>query len=78
MMTRPDEDLATDDANGDRAGSLEPDERDPEAPTADLVEQSASVSPVQRQAEVHPGLEVGEWDAVEQSIVIDMDDEYDH
>jgi hypothetical protein len=77
-MTRPDEDLAIDDATGDRAGSLEPDERDPEAPTADVAEQSASVSPVQRQAEVHPGLEVGEWDAVEQSIVIEMDDEYDH
>ena len=77
-MTRPDEDLATDDANGERAGSLEPDERDPEAPPADLAEQATTVSPVQRRTEVHPGLEVGEWDAVEQSIVIDMDDEYDH
>lgn len=77
-MTRPDEDLAIDGTSGDRAGSLEPDERDPEAPPADLAEQSAPVGPAQRRAEVHPGPEVGEWDAVEQSIVIDIDDEYDH
>jgi hypothetical protein len=73
-MTRPDEDLAT----GDATSYLEPDERDPEAPTADLAEQSTPVGPIEQRSEVHPGLEVGEWDAVEQSIEIDIDDEYDH
>jgi hypothetical protein len=73
-MTRPDEELAP----GDQAGRLDPDQRDIEAPTEDAAEQAVSAKPAEQPAEVHRGLEVGEWDAVEQSIVIDMDDDYDH
>lgn len=62
-MTRPDEGLAT--------GDLE-------APAEDAAEQSAPAKPADEPAEVSRALEVGEWDAVEQSIVIDMDDDYDH
>jgi hypothetical protein len=65
-MTRPDEDLGP--------GEIE----DLEAPPEDAVEQSKSVKPAEEPVEVNRGLEVGEWDAVEQSIVIDMDDDYDH
>jgi hypothetical protein len=61
-MTRPDEDLAPGDI---------------EAPIEDAAEQSKPAKPVEEPAEVHRGLEVGEWDAVEQSIVIDMEDDYD-
>lgn len=62
-MTRPDEGLT---------------ESDIEAPTEDAAEQSTPVKPAEEPAEVSRRLEVGEWDAVEQSIVIDMDDDYDH
>jgi hypothetical protein len=73
-MTGPDEDLA----RGDRADRLDPNERDIEAPDEDAAEQSVSSNPVDEPAEVHRGLEVNEWDAVEQSIVVDMsDDDYD-
>lgn len=74
-MTRPDEDVAP----GDH---LEPDERDIEAPTTDAAEQA---DPVQaedgggswRGVEPSRELEVGEWDAMEQSVIVDLDDEYD-
>jgi hypothetical protein len=68
-MTRPDEDLAL----GDH---LAPDERDPEAPDSDAVEQATPANPVDQPVEVHRGLEVNEWDAVEQGVVVDLDDEY--
>jgi hypothetical protein len=74
-MTRPDEELAP----GDRAGRLDPTERDLEAPTADAAEQAMSVKPVEEpeSTAVRRSFEVGEWDAMEQSIVIDLEDEYD-
>lgn len=73
-MTRPDEDLAA----GDRHGDLDPEDDDLEAPPADAAEQSASAYPVAEPVEVRRGLEVGEWDAVEQAIVVDLDeDDYD-
>ena len=53
-------------------------EGDIEAPTEDAAEQSVPAKPAEEPAEVSRALEVGEWDAVEQSIVIDMDDDYDH
>jgi hypothetical protein len=68
-MTRPDEDLAL----GDH---LTPDERDPEAPDSDALEQATPANPVDQPVEVHRGLEVNEWDAVEQAAVVDLDDEY--
>lgn len=75
-MTRPDGDR---DPREEDAGPESP-ERDLEAPAADAVEQSMSADPAEaagRSAELRPGLEVAEWDAVEQSIVVDLDDEYD-
>lgn len=79
-MTRPDEELAP-------SGQLEPDERDIEAPTTDAAEQATAADPAQaagsgsgggwRDGEPSRGLEVGEWDAMEQSVVVDLDDEYD-
>jgi hypothetical protein len=55
---------------------LVPDERDPEAPAADLVEQATPVDPAELPTEVHRGLDVGEWDAIEQSRVVELDDDY--
>ena len=69
-MTRPDEDLSP------SGTQLDPAYRDPEAPPADAAEQAAPVAPTEEPDEVHPGLEVNEWDAVEQAIVIDLEDEY--
>ncbi len=71
----------TDDENTWGAG-LEPDERDPEAPEADAVEQATTADPtepgdeVPEDTEVHPGLEVNDWDAVEQARIVDLSDEY--
>ncbi|MGH3682829.1 MAG: hypothetical protein ACRDT2_21565 [Natronosporangium sp.] len=51
---------------------------DLEAPAADAAEQSTPANPVEELPEVHPDPEVGEWDSVEQAIVVDLDDDYDH
>lgn len=67
-MTQPDEDL-------DPGNHLDPDERDIEAPTADAAEQAASARPTETPPEVRLGWEVGEWDAAEQAVVVDLDDE---
>ncbi|MFV2086225.1 hypothetical protein [Micromonospora sp. LOL_021] len=67
-MTYPDEDIAP----GDH---LAPEERDPEAPADDAFEQSVVANPVEQQPEVHRGLEVDDWDAVEQSRIVDLDDD---
>jgi hypothetical protein len=55
---------------------LTPDERDVEAPAEDAIEQAAPADPAADPVEVHRGLEVGEWDAVEQARVVDLDDDY--
>jgi hypothetical protein len=68
-MTTPDEDLVP----GDH---LDPDERDIEAPPADAAEQAKPANPVDEPAEIHRGMEVGEWDAVEQAVVVDLEDDY--
>jgi hypothetical protein len=68
-MTRPDEDLAL-------GAHLDPAERDPEAPDADALEQATIADPAEEPEEVHRGLEVGEWDAVEQAKVVKLDDDY--
>lgn len=69
-MTRPGEDVAP-------GNHLDPVERDLEAPPADAVEQATPVRPADEPQEVRRGWEVGEWDAFEQSIVVDLDDEYE-
>jgi hypothetical protein len=71
MTTMPDEDLTP----GDH---LIPEERDPEAPAHDAVEQATPANPAEAADDVHRGLEVGEYDAVEQAHVVDLDDDYDH
>jgi hypothetical protein len=68
-MTSPDEDIAP----GDH---LDPDERDLEAPPVDAAEQAKPANPVEEPVEVHRGMEVGEWDAVEQAVVVDLEDDY--
>jgi hypothetical protein len=73
-MTRPDDESAPD----DRRGYPDPESRDPEAPAVDAAEQSVSANPVEEPPEVRRGLEVGEWDALEQAIVVDLEDDYDH
>lgn len=68
-MTEPDEIL-------EPTEHLVPEERDPEAPAADAVEQATPADPSLRPDEVRQGLEVGEYDAVEQSRIVELDDEY--
>ncbi|MFS8500090.1 MAG: hypothetical protein FWJ70_18035 [Micromonosporaceae bacterium] len=69
-MTRPDDELAAEDY-------LDPEERDIEAPTADAAEQAEPITPDEVKIKVRRGWEVGEWDAVEQAVVVDFDeDEY--
>ena len=55
---------------------LDPDTRDPEATAADYVEQATGTDPADGDGEVHRGMEVGDWDAVEQARVVDVADEY--
>lgn len=72
-MTRPDD-----------AADRDPDQRAPGAPAADAAdaadaaEQSAPANPAEEPVEVYRGLEVGEWDAVEQAVVVDLSDEDDY
>ena len=68
-MTEPHEDLALD-------AHLDPDERDPEAPPEDAVDQATTVDPADQPDDVRRGLEVNEWDAVEQARVVNLDDDY--
>jgi hypothetical protein len=67
-MTTPDEVVPGD--------HLAPEERDPEAPPEDAVEQATPADPAQEQVSVHRGLEVSEYDAAESARVVELDDEY--
>ncbi len=56
---------------------LEPEERDPEAPPEDAAEQATPADPSEEREEpVRVGNEASEWDAIEQSRVVELDDEY--
>ncbi|MEU8180399.1 hypothetical protein AB0B86_06430 [Micromonospora sp. NPDC049047] len=66
-MGQPDEDFAP----GDH---LAPDERNPEAEPADAVEQATTVGPVDDGAPQR-GLEVDDWDAMEQARVVTGDED---
>ncbi len=66
----PDEQFIEPDAH------LTPDERDLEAPAADAVEQATPANPAEQTVEMRRGLEVDEWDAVEQARVVELDDDY--
>lgn len=68
-MTEPEEELVPEQP-------VNPDERDIEAPDADILEQTAPADPADEQEEVRRGLEVDEWDAIEQARVVDLGDDY--
>ncbi|BCB85796.1 hypothetical protein [Phytohabitans suffuscus] len=68
-MVEPDEDFAPED-------HLAPEERDPETPAEDAVEQAMVIDPSGTEPEVHRGLEVDEWDALEQARIVEVDDDY--
>jgi hypothetical protein len=69
-MGQPDEEFAPSD-------HLAPEERDLEAEPADAAEQAAVVTPHDgdADAEPHRGLEVGDWDAMEQARVVAADED---
>ncbi|WP_434742360.1 hypothetical protein [Micromonospora sp. SH-82] len=67
-MGQPDEDFTPSD-------HLTPEERDPEAPEADVVEQATSTDPADGEVEPHRGLEVGDWDAAEQALLVTGDED---
>ena len=73
---------ATDAEKADAAGlgyRVDPAERDLEAPPEDAAEQATPADPADvplaEQMEVHRGLEVDEADAIEQSQVVNLEDE---
>ncbi len=68
-MTEPEEELVPEEP-------ITPDERDIEAPEVDTFEQAVSADPAAEPVEVHRGLEVDEWDAIEQARVVDLGDDY--
>jgi hypothetical protein len=68
-MANPGEDFAPED-------HLAPEERDPEASPEDAVEQATVANPTDTEPEVHRGLEVDDWDALEQARVVELDDDY--
>jgi hypothetical protein len=75
-MTTPDEALAAVAEDLTPNDHLDPAERDIEAPEADAVEQATPVDPSAAPVDVRPGLEVNEYDAIEQSRVVELDDDY--
>jgi hypothetical protein len=68
-MSQPEEEFAP-------SAHLAPEERDPEAPADDAVEQAIVADPARDEPDVRRGLEVGDWDAMEQARVVDMDEDY--
>ena len=61
----------------DRDESLvDPTLRDLEAPPEDALEQAIPQNPADQPDEVHTGDEVNEYDALEQSRTVDLDDDY--
>jgi hypothetical protein len=69
-MTTPDEeDLSP-------GPHLDPEERDLEAPPEDAAEQATPANPAEEPVPVHRGLEVNEYDAVEQARVVELDEDY--
>ena len=73
-MGQPDEDLAVNE-DFTPEDHIAPEERDPEAPSADVIEQATPLEPTDDDPVVQRGLEVDEWDAMEQARVVGPDDE---
>lgn len=61
---------------GTSGGRRDSDDKDVETPDADAAEQATVAYPGDEPEEVHRGLEVDEYDAVEQSRVVDLDEDY--
>ena len=72
-MTQPDEDSV---ALDDPLTELDPERRDIEAPPADAQEQATPADPAQERPAPHVPFEADEWDAIEQSRVVELDDDY--
>lgn len=72
-MSQPDEFTTGEDFAPE--AHLDPDERDLEAPPEDAVEQATPLDPADEQPGVRRGLEVAEWDAMEQARVIGADED---
>jgi len=72
-MTGPDE--LPDPEEFEPEDSLEIDERDPEASSEDAVEQATPADPAEEPVEVHRGLEVDEFDAIEQAQTVEPEHE---
>lgn len=68
-MGQPDEEFAP-------SAHLAPEERDLEAPAVDAVEQAMVADPARDEPDVRRGLEINDWDAMEQARVVDMDEDY--
>ena len=60
----------------DLGDHLDPDERDIEAPAADAVEQATAVDPAYAGPAVSGSVEAPEWDAHEQSVIVELEDDY--
>ena len=76
-MTTPNEALAAVEEDRTPGDRLEAGERDIEAPEADAVEQATPADPSAVTGQDVPrGLEVNEYDAWEQSQVVQLDDDY--
>lgn len=70
-VSQPGEDFAPSD-------HLTPDERDPEASPNDVLEQATVADPnAEQDGDPHRGLEVNDWDALEQARMVGQDDDYD-
>ena len=68
-MTRPDDDQVP-------REHLEPNERDPEAAPEDVAEQSRAANPSENgEPEVHLVDDANEWDTLEQSRIVELEDE---
>jgi hypothetical protein len=81
-MTQPDDDFVPGEDFAPGA-HLDPDERDPEASAGDAVEQATSADPTMDAAasatdseQLPRGIEVDEWDALEQARIIGPEDDY--
>ena len=51
-------------------------ERDPAAPDADAAEQAAAAGPGYEELVASDSLEAPQWDALEQSRIVEYDDDY--
>jgi hypothetical protein len=68
-MSQPEEEFAP-------SEHLAPEERNLETPPDDAQEQAIVADPARDEVDVHRGLEVGDWDAVEQARIVDLDEDY--